>query len=393
MRGRVLAGERELLLERARAAASGKIVCFGRWVGDFGNPIDWQRNPLNRERWNADVHWTGSGRDASRVGDVKLTWEVARFPHAYLMTRAAAWHPDEADALAGGLAAQIEGFVSENPWEKGIHWSSGQETVFRLMAWLFAFDVLLSRSAAAARMRDVIGDAILAGASHVEDHVEYARRAVYNNHLLSEAVGLYLAGSLFHSSETGQRWLRLGSTILTEEAGRQFYTDGAYIQQSHNYHRLALQDLLWASLASHAIGHRPAPEWINALERSLDFLVAHQNPEDGRLPNHGSNDGALPSPLSSCDFADFRPTLQAVRLFTRGERLYEPGPWDEQAAWMLGPMTLEAPLRAPNRRSVSFEATGYHVLRGHDPATFAAFRCGSLRDRFSQIDMLHLDVW
>lgn len=60
---------------------------------------------------------------------------------------------------------------------------------------------------------------------------------------------------------------------------------------------------------------------------------------------------------------------------------------------MLGPQALDAPQRRIDRRSVSFSATGYHVLRGHDPEAFATFRCGSLRDRFSQIDMLQLDVW
>jgi asparagine synthase (glutamine-hydrolysing) len=33
------------------------------------------------------------------------------------------------------------------------------------------------------------------------------------------------------------------------------------------------------------------------------------------------------------------------------------------------------------------------MLRGHEPSNFAAFRCGSVRDRFSQIDMLHVDIW
>ena len=55
--------------------------------------------------------------------------------------------------------------------------------------------------------------------------------------------------------------------------------------------------------------------------------------------------------------------------------------------------SLDAPLRKPARTSVSFAHTGYHVLRGRNESTFAAFRCGSLHDRFSQIDMLHLDVW
>src|SRR6185437_3929920 len=93
------------------------------------------------------------------------------------------------------------------------------------------------------------------------------------------------------------------------------------------------------------------------------------------------------------DFSDMRPILQAASVLVRGERLYEPGPWDEETAWFLGVRALDAPLRKPRYRSISFSETGYHVLRGNDPRSFAAFRCGSLRDRFSQIDMLHLDVW
>ena len=189
------------------------------------------------------------------------------------------------------------------------------------------------------------------------------------------------------------RWRELGRRILDEEAERQFYADGGYIQQSHNYHRVALQNYLWACSFARSTGDSPSPSWIRALTRSLDLLVAHQNPSDGRLPNYGSNDGALPSILDTCDFSDMRPVLQAVSVLARGERLFEPGPWDETTAWFLGVRALDAPLKAPARTSVSFEITGHHVLRGKDAGHFCAFRCGTLRDRFSQIDMLHLDVW
>jgi asparagine synthase (glutamine-hydrolysing) len=63
------------------------------------------------------------------------------------------------------------------------------------------------------------------------------------------------------------------------------------------------------------------------------------------------------------------------------------------AAWLCGPAVLNAPLDQPHRKSTSFAPTGYHVLRGRDPNNFATFRCGTIVDRFSQIDMLHLDVW
>ena len=117
---------------------------------------------------------------------------------------------------------------------------------FRLLAWLFALDLLFTRVPIRDRAAQIIGRALLTGALHIERNLDYARFAVYNNHLLSEAVALLGAGALLPESLRGQRWRTLGRQILDEEAGRQFYGDGAYLQQSHNYHRVALQDLMWA---------------------------------------------------------------------------------------------------------------------------------------------------
>jgi hypothetical protein len=158
---------------------------------------------------------------------------------------------------------------------------------------------------------------------------------------------------------------------------------------------VVIQDYLlaWRQLRADGAADLP-PAWRRALTASLDFLVAHQNPADGRLPNQGANDGSLPRVLSTCDFADFRPTLQALSLTLRAERLYPAGPWDEEAAWLLGPAALDAPLREPARRSQYFPDTGYAVLRsGTDGGTFATLRCGTVRDRFGQIEMLHLDAF
>jgi hypothetical protein len=383
----------EALLALAREELRGRVRCFGSWMADFGFPPDWHRNPATGGRWNAEAHWTLALRDTSREGDIKFTWEIGRFPHAYRVARAAAFSPEVKTELAEALLQQIRGFVAANPYGRGVHWSSGQEIILRLMAWLFALDVLLSGTPLREEAEDIIADSLLAAATYVEAHIDYSRLAVYNNHLLSEALGLLIAGTFLPEASRAAAWHAQGRGLLEVEADRQFYPDGSYIQQSHNYHRVALQNLLWACLVARAGDDAPAGSWLRAMERSLDFLVAHQNLEDGRLPNYGSNDGALPSILSTCDFADFRPTLQVVSLLTRGERLYPPGPWDEEAAWFLGPKALDAPLRPATRKSVSFAGAGHHVLRGHDPGTFGAFRCGTLRDRFSQIDMLHLDVW
>jgi asparagine synthase (glutamine-hydrolysing) len=374
-------------------AVHGRIICFGSWTADFGRPINWHVNPLNGKTWNVSEHWSRALR-TEEVGDIKLTWEAARFPHAYAIARAAAFAPEYAAPLSEALADQIEHFISENPFGRGVHWNSGQEIAFRLMAWMFSVNLLTHLG----ESMDVTADAMLhsayEGALHIERNLNYAQKAVYNNHLLSEALALYLIGHLLPNAAESKRWREKGHTILENEAVRQCYSDGGYIQQSHNYHRVALQIYLWAwNLTGRA--REPVPDsWKSAMERSLDFLVAQQNPNDGRLPNYGANDGALPSVLTTCDFSDFRPVLQALSVAARGERIYDEGPWDEATAWLLGPEALtSAPLRKPLRKSVSFSHTGYHVLRGHNSENFGVLRCGTILDRFSQIDMLHLDVW
>ena len=373
-------------------AVRGRIVCFGKWTADFGEPIDWHRSPMSGGRWDSAARWFNALAN-ERAGDVKCCWEAARFPHAYHMARAATFFPESAERYAAALSEQLVQFVTANPVGLGIHWASGQEIGLRLLAWLFALDVLLLRTQAGHAAERAVADSLVAGARHIEQHLDYARIAIYNNHLLSEALALFAVGVLLPDGSDAERWRRVGRRILDEQAERQFYEDGGYIQQSHNYHRVAMQVYLWACSFARSMGDRPSDVWLRALERSLDLLIAHQNPDDGRLPNYGSNDGALPSPLSTCDFSDMRPALQAASVLVRGERVYEPGPWDEETAWFLGVRALDAPLRPRSRRSISFAGTGYHVLRGKNENSFCAFRCGTLRDRFSQIDMLHLDVW
>jgi hypothetical protein len=392
LRPRLAVTALERLREIADDGVKGRIRCFGKWRGDFGDPIDWHRNPVTGRMWRCGLPWSRALNDEIG-GDVKYSWEVGRFPHAYQIARAATFFPERAEFYAAALSGQFGHFIAQNPMGMGIHWASGQEIGLRLLAWLFALDVLLLRTKAGRHSEQSVAVALVAGARHIEEHLAYARIAVYNNHLLSEALALFAAGGLLPDAAAAQRWRDTGRGILEAEAERQFYADGGYIQQSHNYHRMALQTYLWACTFARSIGDRPSDVWLRALERSLDLLVAHQNPTDGRLPNYGSNDGALPSILSTCDFSDMRPTLQAVSVLTRGERLYEAGPWDEETAWFLGVRALDAPIRRPSRRSVSFATTGYHVLRGVDEGSFGAFRCGTLRDRFSQIDMLHLDIW
>lgn len=388
----VSASQLSALRAEAEAALMGRINCYSWMPADYGEKISWGKNPVTGLSWSTRAPWPTVLRD-SGPGDIKDCWEVARFPHATLCARAAAFSPELRDAFAASLLDQMRHFWTENPVGAGVQWASSQETAFRLLAWVYAYRTMMVGTSSAQAAEMLIERALLEGAHHIESHLAYAKYAVHNNHLLSEALGLLAAGVLLPGSPHATRWYKVGVRTLTQQASRQFYPDGGYIQQSHNYHRVALQDYLYSALFVKGAGQALPAEWIDALDRSVSFLWTQQNQADGWLPNYGANDGGLPFRLSTCEYPDMRPTLQAASLLVRGERLYEPGAWDEEAAWWLGPECLDAPLSRQTRKSKSFTATGHHVLRGRSDSTFATFRCGSLRDRFSQIDMLHVDIW
>jgi asparagine synthase (glutamine-hydrolysing) len=376
----------------ASEATRGRILCFGKWMADFGNPIDWHRDPITENRWHADAHWVKALQGSDGRSDVKFAWEAGRFPQAYVLARAAALDPASAPVLAAAFSSQVLSFIGSNPPGTGLHWFSGQEVALRLLSWLFGLHVFGELGLVADSLRNAIGSHLAVSAAHIARHIEYARDSVYNNHLLSEALGLFVAGVLIRGAQA-EEWKTVGFDLLVEQADRQVYPDGAYIQQSHTYHRVAMELYLFATAFVRANGEEPPRAWLGCMERSLDLLSAHMNDSDGRLPNYGANDGSDPILLSSTDFSDFRPVLQALSIATRNERLFPCGPWDETALWLFGPRILDLPLRTSRKVSVSFTYTGYHVLRGEDPASFCTFRCGSVLDRFSQIDMLHLDVW
>ncbi|MBL8601292.1 MAG: alginate lyase family protein [Myxococcales bacterium] len=394
MAGRIDDRALDQLVAQADDAAAGRIVCFGAETVDCGDPIDWHRNPFNGRRWDAALHWTRALAPTPTVGDVKLTWEAARFPQAYHLARAAALAGDGAQRRRWALAfaRQVRGFLASNPYPFGIHWFSSQEMVIRATAWLFAMSVFhrlgIDQTALAL---DVAAHLWVVG-HQLEAELAYAQRAVYNNHLVAEAFGLTLCARLLPAHPTTRRWAARGQAIVEAEAERQVYPDGGYINQSHNYARTALQDWALSARFTEADGGAVSPRIAAALGRSLSFLYAQQNPVDGRLPNYGSNDGSMPRVLTTCDFADFRPLLQLLGAMHLGVRLYEDGPHDEELCWTLGPGALDLPRVSPPRRSVSFTHTGYHVLRGADPSSFAFFRCGTVLDRFSQIDMLSVDL-
>jgi hypothetical protein len=156
-----------------------------------------------------------------------------------------------------------------------------------------------------------LSQAIAEHAARIPPTLVYAR-AQNNNHLLSEAAGLYTAGLALPQHPAAIHWRSLGWRWFNRGLRSQIAPDGAYMQHSANYQRLVLQLALWMNCLASNAGMQWPPASQERLVAATRWLAGLCDATSGCLPNLGPNDGAYIQPLAAAPFSDYRPVLQAA---------------------------------------------------------------------------------
>ncbi len=373
------------LLAEADEIVAGQVRLFG------GPAL-----PLQLEFPGPLQHWTAyeNGLPSSNPGfentdlrqqDIKFTWEPGRFGWVIVLARA--YQLSENHIYAQSFWTFLETFLAANPPNLGPHWASAQEVAMRLIALVFAGQVFASAPQSTAPRRERLAQVLVDHAERIPPSLAYAR-AQQNNHLISEAAGLYTAGLALPHHHQASHWRELGWRWLNQALQTQITPSGAYSQHSTNYHRLVLQAALWAgALARHQ--HQAWPERTRQrLAAATRWLLALCNPESGKVPNLGPNDGALIFPLAACPYDDYRPTLSAAALAFLNRRCFPDGPWNEPALW-LG-LALPDEHALPSLPTADSEPLCLHAPDGQ---SWAYLRLAHFNSRPGHADQLHLDLW
>jgi len=338
------------------------------------------------------------GPSSQRHVDIKYIWEPNRFAFVYTLVRAHAASLDEKYAEA--FWQSILDWAEHNPPNTGPNWMDGQEIAFRLMAWAFGLSHFSNSPSSTPQRIEKFTLYVAAQAERIYKNIDYAI-STRSNHTISEAFGLWLVGLLFPELKDAEKYLSLGRKLLEQEAAAQIFPDGSYSMYSLNYHRFILHIYLYA-IRLGEINHSPFSKQLQqSIASSIEYLSHLIDPQTGQMPVYGSNDGALVLPLNNCDFTDYRPLLQLGWYLTKGERLFEPGPWNEDLFWLCGVSraersrsdsegVVEARVREKSQQS-SFPHGGIYLL--HNTNSRALLRCTDFRARPSHADQLHVDLW
>jgi len=374
------------LIEEADEIASNRIRLFG------GKPV-----PLILSVPKNIRHWTGhrKGRDAidglGHVSDIKFIWEPARFGWAFTLGRA--YYLTGNESYAESFWHNFEFFQMSNPVDLGPNWASAQEAALRILAFVFSAQIFNTSSSSTDERKSHLLKAIADHAYRIPPTLIYAR-ALNNNHLLSEAAGLISASMILPDHPDSRKWGEMGWEWFNQGLETQITHDGAYIQHSTNYHRLMLQLVLWVLHIHHTAGReKSARDFPGLSQAAMDksrqavlWLRELCDPDSGRVPNLGPNDGAYILPLTVLSFEDYRPVLQAASRELLGKAWLEPGPWDEMIFWLKSGEPGAGTIQKKTASSPSIT-----TLRKDD--SWVYLRAAQFSSRPGHCDQLHLDLW
>jgi hypothetical protein len=372
------------LEERFIKIKEGKFIFFNSLEINIGKNYDWITNPDTAFQYDIHKHWTEIADFSKEAGDIKYVWEKSRFSYLYDIIRYD-YHFDEDCSFF--VFSEIISWIKSNPINEGPNYRCSQEISLRVLNWIFALYYYQNSPYLTDDVFDKIQFAIHWQMDHVYKNIDFSRIAVRNNHAITETLTLYLVGLLFPQFPAAGKWKEKGKRWFEEEIAYQVYEDGTFLQFSMNYHRVVVQLLTWAIVLAKKNGEHFSDVVYERARKSVEFLRTCMVDENGKLPNYGANDGALFFKLNNVDYRDYRPSLNALAKALKIDLEFEE---TEDQSW-YGIDSKQANKWIPSSGIHSFNIGGYYVIR--EPETLTFIRCGNHKDRPSQADNLHVDIW
>lgn len=372
------------LIQNADHAIEGRIMAFSSIQLDYGNPVNWQLNPLTGKCTDQKKKWYHIPDFDKERGDIKVIWEISRFSHFPLFARA--YLLTENQKYYRAFSKQLQSWVKQNPYSYGANYKCGQECALRMINALFAYAVFTDKKLVTAEDAKNMKELVLGCYQKILSNFFYAHKCIKNNHTLSELLGM-IVGAWCCGDE---KQLKKAYRYLEKEIREQFSEDGGYTQHSFNYQRLALQVLDVIISISAKTGKKLSGECLERIKNSA-FLLYQCQAQNGDLPNYGSNDGALVFPLTSCGYRDFRPVIDTTYALTTGHTLYKNGIYSEELIWMGKTNLLDSSTIAKEQQSCAFEKAGIFTLRQED--SYLMMVANNYKKRPAHMDQLHVDLW
>src|SRR5215213_10441046 len=282
----------ELIVSANRIVDEHRWPLLGFGEKDFGEEIEWARDPLSGCLWPLDYY--GDIKLIRDDGsDVRVLWELNRLGHFVTLARAYLITNDE--RYSAEFFSQVQSWDEQNPYGRGANWTCAMEVALRAMNLLAAFYVFRASSLLDPDSLQRLLRLFQQHGNYIDRNLEFSHIAT-SNHYLSDVVGLLWLGRLLLEFRDSENWGDFGLVEMLKEMDKQVLADGADFESSTGYRRFVLELFLYSFLLCGANGVEIEMKYWTKLYRMLVYMRVYLRP-DGFAPLIGDTDSGQVLPV------------------------------------------------------------------------------------------------
>ncbi len=231
-----------------------------------------------------DIH-IKNGIDACIEKDIKVPWEMSRFPHLFVIGNA--YQLTKSTKYSDFFMKQIVHWLDSNPYLHGVNWLCPMEVGLRAINWVIAFSFFKDAEIDQQFWKKFI--------CSLYDHFIYLENnwEVYDtrtsNHYLSDLVGYLYLCWFFKDLDGMDKKLHWVHAEIIKEMEKQVFDEGASYEGSTKYHQLVTELFYHAYLMFQECDLSIPKYFMDKLARMFAF-IEWCTPEDGQLVTIGDHD-------------------------------------------------------------------------------------------------------
>jgi len=336
-------------------------------------------------------------RSFKTVGDIKYVFEHNK--HQDLPRLAQAYYLTGDYRYLDELVCRVDSWIDQCPFMFGVHWTSPSVSAYRLVSWTLVFEILLKRSKFAATFLEKWAQSVYQHIQFISKN--YSRFSSAGNHLISEAVGVFVASLRWKVLFGGRERIFLdiagkqAYSILLAEMESQVFPDGVNHEQSASYQVFASNQMFIAYWIGTMSGISFPVAFTDRLRKSGEFLAAILDVR-GMSPNFGDEDSAWAFRLAAEASNKFVDQLGVWSVLFNDPSLARSDKLTETAYWLFGARAVEMDRSIENKHAPTggqcvfeekyFPIGGYYCAtfdRRTSSEAFFFLDCGPLGMRFT----------
>ena len=175
------------------------------------------------------------------------------------------------------IESQIKSWIENNPFGKGINWSTPMECAVRSINLIQIYFLTENKL-------DIL-TLIYNHGKYIKENIEWT--PAKENHYLTDLLGLFWIGILFNK----ERWIKFSKKELEKEIRHQVSEDGVDYESSLNYHRLVTEIFTITLILATKNNIDLSNTFKSRIENMCEFIM-YYTPESGNAPSIGDTDNS-----------------------------------------------------------------------------------------------------